>query len=232
MSGTKLFPVAAMAALTTLAAIAGCVSESPYSLSDEGMPLPATVLEALPLATFEAVRWSENAQVTSMGGGFTVLDSEGRGRNHTFAFHARDGRIRRRLDMHLFGGIPYQFDTQIQGPPPPLDIPQYVDSDVAVAAAIDIALEINAVTPDSIPPVPESFAARLSSRPAWPEPQSVDQQADSVAWRVDFLLLQVFSGSGAEVWWSTARFYLDPRTGELYGTVVPDQPELYPFPSF
>jgi hypothetical protein len=231
MRSTRLFPGAALAALVALAVAGGCASDGPYSVSDEGIPLPATVFEAFRLAASEAATWSENAQVTSVGGGFTVLDGDGRGRNHTFAFHARDGQIRRRLDMHLFGGIPYQIDTRIQAPPPPLSIPDYVDTDVAVPAAINVALEINAMFPDSIP-VPESFAARLSSRPAWPEPISIDQPADSVAWRVDFLLMQVFPASGAEVWWSTARFYLDPRTGQLYGTVVPDQPELYPFPSF
>jgi hypothetical protein len=221
---------AALAGLALLAAGAGCSSDSPAGLTDDAMPLPATLFEAMTLAQAEARRWSENAQVARIGGGFTVMDAEGRARDHTFVWFARDGQIRRRLDQHLFSGVPWQIDQRVSEPDPPLDLSLYLDSDVMVPAAINVAEEINAQAMTDSIPITESFSARLSSRPAWPEPVG-GVSADSVAWRVDFLELAPSPTNGTLVWWSTARFYFDPRTGELYEAVVPNQRELYPLPN-
>ena len=53
-----------------------------------------------------------------------------------------------------------------------------------------------------------------------------------IAWRVDFLVI----GTGSTSYFSYARFYFDPTTGDLLeaagapNPVIPHQPELYPFP--
>ena len=106
----------------------------------------------------------------------------------------------------------------------------FIDSDLAVAAAINQAGEANAVTPDSIPVTP-LFAARLSSVPAWPEPFGA-VIADSVAWRVDFLEEDIHPITQSLVYWSTARFYFQPQSASLLGEpILPASGrELYPFP--
>ncbi|MCA9753114.1 MAG: hypothetical protein KC591_13045 [Gemmatimonadetes bacterium] len=222
---------AVLAALLACALGAGACSDGPpTALSDDAIELPATLLEAKRLADRQAADWSPTAQLLWIGGGFTVLDADGRGRNHTFFYYARFGLMHRRLDMHLFSAAPWAFDRPTSPPAALLDLTDVVDTDVVVPAAIAYAESINVAHPDSIP-IPESFAARLSAEPAWPEPQNVSDPADSVAWRVDFLVEQVHPSSGARVWYSTARFYFQPRTAALFGTVVPDQPQLYPYPS-
>jgi hypothetical protein len=64
----------------------------------------------------------------------------------------------------------------------------------------------------------------------WPEPRP-PTSPDSVAWRVDFLEEDVFEQTRVSVYWSTARFYVQPLTGEMLGHVVPPTGrELYPWP--
>lgn len=225
----RYFVLAALA-IAVLGTSGGC-SDSPTSFSDDAILLPATLSEALQLADQIAGEWSENAQLARIGGGFTVMNAEGRARNHTFVYFARDGRIRRKLDLHLISGVPWQFDQIVSEPDPPLDLTGLSGSDVVIPAAINFAELVNEAFPDSIP-IPENFSARLSSRPVWPEPGGTDDPTN-VAWRVDFLVSQVNPASGAIVWYSSARFYYRPESQELelLGTAIPNQPELYPFPT-
>lgn len=216
--------------VAVLAGGGGC-SDSPTSFSDDALRLPATLGEAQRLADQIAGEWSENAQLARIGGGFTVMNSDGRARNHSFVYFARDGRIRRKLDLHLISGVPWHFDQIVSEPDPPLDLTGLSGSDIVIPAAINFAEVINEAFPDSIP-IPEDFSARLSSRAVWPEPGGPDDPQE-VAWRVDFLVSQVNPSSGAVVWYSSARFYYRPESQELelLGTVIPNQPELYPFPT-
>jgi hypothetical protein len=230
----RLGPVRALAIGVALTGASGCLSTDPSAQYSRGaIILPATLLEAYSLAEELALDWSPNAFVTSLGGGFTVMDETGGARNHSFVFHARDRFTHRRLTVHLFGGSPWMIDAAV-GPPPArfVDFEEMIDSDVAVAAAINLAELANSVTPDSIS-VPEEFAARLLSTSVWPEAAPGDQvAANTVAWRVDFLELDVLEQTEVPVYWSTARFYFDPYTGELLGEPVfpASGREIYPFP--
>jgi hypothetical protein len=134
--------------------------------------------------------------------------------------------------VNLIGGIPWTSETIVQSIDPVfVGFNQFLDSDAAVAEALQRADELNLAHPtgDSIP-IPDIFAARLASVAAWPEPRPNDAP-DSIAWRVDFLEEDLFESTRSPVYWSTARFYVQPRTGEVLGHVVPvSGRELYPWP--
>jgi hypothetical protein len=215
-----------------VSATGGCSSEDPASFSEDALLLPATLFEALPLATDIARDWNGSAFVTSLGGGYTVMDAEGRALNHSFEFHGRFGLQWRRLTVDLVNGVPWTLDSVVPAPPPAFRTLDVFDSDVAVAFAISWAELINADDPGTIPDA-QYFAARLLSDAVWPEPTSVTVPADSVAWRVDFLQLDAFSSTDSTpVWWSLARMYIDPDDAKFLGSPVipPSGRELYPFP--
>jgi hypothetical protein len=206
-----------------LLALQGCASDAPFEYGEDALLLPATLGDALPLAEAQARAEYPNAYLTRMGGGFTVEDEQGRSHNHSFIFHARVGPSRYQIDVHLIHGSPWvQTRTETDPPPPFAEADLVLDSDGVVTRAIQLA-PLNGV------PLTGVYSARLSTTPAWPEPENVNDPGDRIAWRVDFLVLQP---SGATtVYFSTARFYFDPRTGDLLGSpVVPSDPELYPFP--
>ena len=217
-----------------LLALAGsaCSDGNPASYSADALLLPATALEAYRFADALARDWDENAFVTTMGGSFAVMDSLGRARNHSFVFHARDSAVHRRLTIHLIGGTPWLQDVIVPEPPPRfVQIESLIDSNAAIALAINLALHANETTPDSIP-VPVEFAARLLSTPVFPEQGTDPEPNTEVAWRVDFLVFETLESSSTLVYWSTARFYFDPYSGQLLGDPVlpPTGRELYPFP--
>jgi hypothetical protein len=75
-------------------------------------------------------------------------------------------------------------------------------------------------------PDAENYAARLLSIPVWPEP-GPSSTPHTIAWRVDFLV-QLPNAQGAPVWFSVARFYVEPWDGQFLGSpIVPQNPELY-----
>jgi hypothetical protein len=220
----------------------GCGEE--FSTSESALILPASLHEGYSLALAVALDWSDDVFlrtsggrgyyfVQSAGGGFAVMDATGRSRNHSFQFHSRTKGSN--LVVHLLEGIPWTQEVPDAVPPPPIllhfrPFEELLGSDVVVPSAIQRAESINAQFPDSIPAATE-YAARLLSIPTWPEPDFVGDDADSIAWRVDFLVLADFLAAGGPTYGSVARFYLHPDTGESLGApVVPDNPELYPFP--
>jgi hypothetical protein len=220
----------------------GCGDE--FSTSENALLLPASLLEAYSVALAVANDWADDIFVRtpggggynfvqSAGGGYAVMDAQGRSHNHSFQFHSV--QMDRRLTVHLFEGIPWTQDVGDAIPPPPIFVnfvpyEQLLDSDVIVPAAIERAAAINTQFPDSIPSATD-YAARLLSIPTWPEPENVTDEPDSVAWRVDFLIQQEYTGAGGVTYFSNARFYIHPITGQHLGApVVPDVPELYPFP--
>lgn len=211
-------------------ALAGCGEDTPFEVGDDALVLPSTLQEALPLATARARAVADGAYLTRMGGGFSVMDATGRGSSQSFLFHARVGpQSYRRITVHLVHGSPWVQDAVVAAPdvPGPFDPQELVlDSDGVVQRTVQLLPGYPAVAPA------EAFSARLSSVPAWPEPSSVGQIGTAVAWRVDVLVLQEIPGSeGPPVYFSAARFYFDPETAELLGDpVIPEQPELYPFP--
>jgi hypothetical protein len=219
---------------TILAALAmGACSSEDYSIGDDGVVLPASLLEAYPIAQATARAWSNDVFVLSAGGGFAVMNEAGLARDHSYQFHSR--RRLQTLTVHLIGGIPWTQEISDPVPPGPpifVDFVPYVellDSDDVVPQAVEEAIRINAAFPDSIPAATH-YAARLLSIAVWPEAESVnDPTPNTQAWRVDFLVLQPFGGS--TTYFSNARYYIHPRNGLFLGApVVPSQPELYPFP--
>jgi hypothetical protein len=203
-------------------AVTGCGSDTPFSYSEDALALPGTIFDALPLATAQARAESPGAYVARMGGGFTVMDDQGRAWNHSFLFYAHEGRILRKITVHLIHGSPWVMaETVPEVPRPFADSTLALDSDSVVKRAVQLA-------PSHGLTLPSHYAARLSTVPAWPEPQDASQTGDVIAWRVDFLTLQPISGS--TVYFSAARFYFDPVTGEELGVVISNPPELYPFP--
>jgi hypothetical protein len=229
-------------ALLAAFAFSGCGED--FSVSDDAVPMPGTLQEAFPLALRVASDWSDDgivdasdgstfAFIQSAGGGFTVMDANGRARNHSFQFHSR--RKLKNLTVHLFGGIPWTQEVTDPVPPPPIFVAlrpfsELLDSDVVVPAAIEQAASLNALHPDSIPAATD-YAARMLSIPVWPEQEFVGQETDSLAWRVDFLVVAPFGGSGTTTYFSVARFYSHPISGQFLGDpVVPPEPEVYPFP--
>ena len=223
------------AALSVLAltglTLASCSSDQAVSYGEEDILLPATLKEAMVLADRVAGEWSEGAYVTELGGGFTLMDATGRATNHSFVYHARDGAIRRVMNLHILGGIVWHDDRVNPGAPDPpfQDLDSIADSDAAVAVAINLAESINAANADSIP-VTELFAAALLSRNQWPPPSI--GPAEELAWRVDFIVLRPVPPNTVPVPFSTVRFYLEPETLEPLGDpVVPAfGPELYSGP--
>lgn len=216
--------VGALAALLLL--VAGCDKE--FEFSNDAMILPATLFDGLPLANEMARQWSENAHLVRMGGGFAVMDRHGAAVNHTYEYQARFGFTSRKLTVNLIAGMPWTNDVTISSIDPPfVDFEMFVDSDAVVAAAVQRADAINAQHPDSIP-VPEIFAARLSTLPAWPERR--DGVPEFLAWRVDFLEEDIFEGTQSLVYWSTARFYFLPTDEDsLLGYTIPlAGREVYP----
>ncbi len=230
--------VAASAALAS-----GCGDE--FSTSEGALLLPASLHEGYSLGLEVALEWSDDVFlrtsggggyhfVQSAGGGFAVMDASGRSRNHSFQFHSRTKGMN--FIVHLLEGIPWTQEVPDAVPPPPIllhfvPFERLVGSEIVVPNAINRAESINAQFPDSIPAATD-YAARLLSIPTWPEPDFVGDEADSIAWRVDFLVVTDFPAADGATYGSVARFYLHPDTGESLGApVVPDAPELYPFPN-
>jgi len=225
----RLVPAAGLAA-----AVAGCGSENPATFSDDAILLPATLLEAYSLAESLARDWNPGAYPTRLGGGFTVMDAEGRAFDHSFEFYARFGLQWRRLTLHLLSGAPWMQESSVGTPPPSFTPFPTIDSREAVHVARQTAEFLNQSDPGRIP-IPEQFAARLLSVPVWPESLFVYNESDSVAWRVDFLELGPLDPDGAPpdltpVWWSLVRFYVNPWSGQLIGEPTEPGRELYPFP--
>jgi hypothetical protein len=220
-----LKPARALLAPAVAALLGGaCASETPVEYGSDPILLPATLGDALPLAEDLARDLAERPYVTRLGGGLAVMDSEGRAWNHSFVFHAREGpSILRKITVHLVHGIPWVDVVTVSDAPPPFPPALLgLDSDGVVARAIQLAPQYGL-------DLPAAYAARLSVVPAWPEPETVDDQAEEVAWRVDFLKLTPIEGTS--VWFSTARFYFDPVTAEPFDDpVIPEAAELYPFP--
>jgi hypothetical protein len=229
-SGRNAIARAAFVALAFAIAPLGCSSDD-YTVGEDSLVLPASLLEAYPVALARARDWSSDVFVQSAGGGFSVMDEHGVGRDHSYQFHSR--RQLKNLTVHLLGGIPWTQEESDPIPPPPLFVNfvpyvQLLDSKDVVPQAVAEAGLINAAHPDSIPVVTQ-YAARLLSIAVWPEAEYVGDPTPNVqAWRVDFLVQQLFGGS--TTYFSAARAYIHPVTGEMLGWVVPDQPELYPFP--
>ena len=224
-------PAIASFALVAALILASCSSED-SSVGDDGLVLPGSLLDAYTVALATARDWSDDVFVLSAGGGFAVMDERGVGNDHSFQFHSR--RRLRTITVHLLGGIPWTQEISDPIPPgPPIFVNfvpyvELLDSDDVVPQAVDEAARINTADPDSIPAATH-YAARLLSIAVWPEAEFVgDDTPDTQAWRVDFLVLQAFSGS--TTYFSAARFYIHPVTGVMLGWVVPSQPELYPFP--
>jgi hypothetical protein len=220
----------------------GCAED--FSTTESALLLPASLHEGYDVALAVALDWSEDVFlrtsggngyhfVQSAGGGFAVMDAQGRSRSHSFQFHSRTKGMN--LIVHLLEGIPWTQEVADAVPPPPILVnlvpfERLLGSEIVVPAAIDRAQLINTQFPDSIPAATE-YAARLLSIPTWPEPEFVGDDADSLAWRVDFLIVQDFQAAGGPSYGSIARFYIQPRTGQHLGApVVPPAPELYPFP--
>lgn len=232
----------AAAVFATALAVSACGDD--FKVADDSLVLPASLGDAYPVALSVAKEWADDVIVDASdgstfefvqgaGGGFTVMDEKGLAQNHSFQFHSR--RKLMNLKVDLFGGIPWTQEAVDAVPPPPIivNLVPYnllLDSDVVVPAAIDWAQAANTVRADSIPAATD-YAARLLSTPVWPEQAYVGAPADSAAWRVDFLVSQPFGGAGGVTYFSAARFYFHPRTGQRLGKpVVPAQPEVYPFP--
>jgi hypothetical protein len=136
-------------------------------------------------------------------------------------FVSREGAESRELTVHLFSGVPNRTSRTVLSPPLPFeDFELLLDSDAAIAAAIEAATAWNASNPGIPLAIPESFAARILSQPVWPLDWTEDDPPDDLAWRVDFLELDVAPSTGALVWWSLARIYLNPETGEPLGDPV------------
>lgn len=214
-----------MAALAWL--LGGCSSsDAPFELDEGSIELPATLLEAHPLAAKLAREESPNAYVTEMGGGFTIMDAQGRARNHSFVFHSTEGQlVFRRIFVDLIGGSPWVMEENVGPPPQPfIDLDAIGDSDLAIAAALNIAHEINSAQPDSIP-IPELFAARIRSTAQWPEQAGSSTADPQIAWRVDFLveLPPASDPTGVPIPWSTARFYFTPGLDALLEMIVRTQ---------
>lgn len=228
MDLTALLRPPRSALLCVLLIATGCSSDAPLEYGDDAILLPATLGEAYGLAEAIALEWSESAWVTKLGGGFTIMDADGRSQNHSFRFHSRFGPSSKRLDIHLIGGAAWT-QEQIDHPPAPTfrGFDEIADSDEAVAAAINIAALLNETSPGSLP-IPERFAARLESRVQWPEAGSGLPGSPKVAWRVDFIIENEIA-VGQAVPFSTARFYFDPVSLELFGDPIIST-ELYPRP--
>ena len=220
---------AAVACVAAAWLCAGCGADTPLEYSDDALILPATLQEALPLAQAQARAVSKDAYLTRMGGGYTVMDSTGRSANQTFVFHARVGpSSARRITVHLIHGSPWVYDLSI----PSADLPpRFHDADL-VLDSDGVVERVRQLAGGYVIRPAEAYAARLSVIPSWPEPTSVGQSADRVAWRVDVLVLQSVSADGPPVYFSAARFYFDPGTADLLGDpVIPETgAELYPFP--
>jgi hypothetical protein len=227
--------LAVLAALTIF--LPACGEDPPTSFSDDAVTLPATILEMYPLAARLAGDWNENAFPSRLGGGFTVLDADGRGRNHSFEFHARFGTQTRRLTVHFFNGVPWLQDTPAGSPPVPFTGVDFLDSDATVGVCRDLADALNDVAPGSIPAA-SAYAARLISANVYPEPRNASDTPTERAWRVDFLEEAPRDpspgGDPTPVWWSLARFYIGLEDGQFLGDpVLPATDtgrELYPFP--
>jgi hypothetical protein len=132
--------------------------------------------------------------------------------------------------VHLIHSLPWTLDTPVSEPPPVL-VPGLLDSDDVIGVCLDLAGQLNAAVPGTIPAATH-FAARLSGTRVWPEPIAGGVPTD-VAWRVDFLELDERSPSDSTpVWWSLARFYIQPGSGQFLGPPIlpPTGRELYPFP--
>ncbi len=212
--------------------VAGCSSDTPWEVEDEAVSLPATVLSAYRLAEDIALEWSERAYPTRLGGDFAVLGPEGTSRNHSFEFHARESYVSRRLTVQLLSGAPYLNEKIVQTPDLPVpfaDFDDILDSEIAIAFAINVAEAWNLDHPDDAIVIPGHFAARLKSRAVWPLAGPGDDAPDRRAWRIDFLEEAANVDSTSLVWWSLARIYLDPVTGEALGApLIPENGrELY-----
>ncbi len=212
----------AVGAFVALGGLLGCASDTPFELTEDAIPFPATVMDAYVIAERVALDWSEKAYPARLGGEFTVLDAEGRGRNHSFTFFARIGNINQKLIVHMLSGAPYTIETRVPAPDPPFrDIEAILDTDVAVAIAENEMQAWNEAHPDSAVAIPDRFGARLLSVPVWPLrfPGSPGVP-DELAWRVDLLVEEEGGDPVRLIWWSLGRVYLDPESGQPLGDPV------------
>ena len=202
---------------------AACSSDAPYELGADTVSFPATALDAYRVAATFAKDWSPNAYPARLGGDFTVFEADGTSRNHSFLFYARDGFTLRELTVHLFSGAPYTFDRTVTDAPGAFpDFESLIDSDVAIALAVNVVEAWN--LDDRNPPVEitRNFAARIGSWPVWPLKSAENPVPEDIAWRVDFLIpVEVENETPKrDEWWSVARVYLDPESGEALGDPV------------
>ncbi len=211
-----------LAAVAAVGLLAGCSSDTPFEIDEDAVTFPATVKEAFAVAEGVALDWSEKAYVARLGGEFTVLDAEGRGRNHSFTFYARNGTISEKLVVHILSGAPYTRDDRVPVPEPSFrDFDAIVDTDAAVAIAINEALAWNEANPDDALTIPDRFGARLLSLPVWPlVAAGGSTPREDLAWRIDFLVEDEGGDPPRLIWWSLGRVYLDPMSGQALGEPV------------
>ena len=213
----------------------GACAESGFEIHEEGYELADSLEQVLPSALAIAHEWEENAYLASLGAGYTILDREGKGHNHSFQFYSR--RNERRLDVHLFSGMHWsesEIVPRTEAPAPIYEIRDPMPSSeiipLAIAAAEDSFPRVfwNNTNPDGWIIDEDLLSARLFPEKSWPERISADEQADSVAWRVDFLESRVTDGTPR--WWSVMRVYLRPETGEVFEVIDPTDrpPQVYP----
>lgn len=235
MTRSRPASCARVGCLLALVLLSACTDADPLTeLSAQGVPLPATLKEAYPIALAEARAWQEDAQLIGLGGRFTVMDESGRSPNHTFFFYSP--RRSRLIFVHLIAGIPWlSSELRPSSPVVPLaELSEIVDSDAAVGAALARAEEINAAHRDSIPES-ERFTALLLGIPVYPEqqpPPADTLTTDTAAWRVDFLVNAFSDSLIGDAYHSQARFYLHPAIEDsiFERIVVPDEPELWAYP--
>lgn len=186
----------------SVAVVAGCDGGNPASFSPDALVLPASLKEALPLADAIARKWNPDAYLAGLGGDYSVADSTGRSVNQSFVYYARFGPYTvRKLTVELINGAPWTQDDIVGTPPRPFPDRDFIDSDEAIRLSIQLAEQ-------KFVPTAQAYAARLLCIPVYPEPGCA-QMPTALAWRVDFLELDD-GPQGTPVWWSLARFYLDP----------------------
>lgn len=203
-------------------ALAGCGSVTDPEYTADDLPrFPATMLEALPIAQAAAEREGEGVRPTTFGGGFFVTDERGVARELSYRFRVFVDGQQRNVEVDLFEGLPRVRVTDPIGVIPVVPVEAIQDSDALVRKAIGEGI-LAGVT------IPEFFAPYLAGRAAWPEPEAGSTDVPTeFASRVDFLELRRNDDTGDDIWWSTARFYFEPFTGEFLGSIVPDQPQVW-----
>jgi len=205
MELTRRLAVAAVAA-----SLAGCVDE-PFRVGDDGFVLPAPLEELLPEAQSIATGWDPDAYLWGLGGEFTITDAGGLAYDHSYRFYSP--RLRNRLDLHFFGGAPWAKERYKWPPPTPIDAnPPGIGSADAVRRVVAVAESLHI-------PIPPDLTVRYLGFPVWPEPVRPGEESDSLAWRVDFLEMDVIPTAPGQpvdrTWYSTLTAYLSRDGGEV-----------------